>query len=219
MSKIEHAVEDVDGEPSSGWGCRLQSAFRSRCPTLLRNGCGRLYPHSLDAPVSRCAGLRKALRSGAGSLGHAQEGEHTPFFNFQREQSYPESGRLSPAVAAMSRNIGLSRSSAHSGRAAIWSSVGPHFSPFLNVGDCKTQSDQQIEISSDGTVLLDDVSGQPIRRAGSLSEISVDGPCLATVRIDRPPRTSGCRVDGVLHREDEVRACRTFANSPSRFSM
>ena len=32
------------------WGCRLRSALRSRCPTLLRNGFGCLHPQSRGSP-------------------------------------------------------------------------------------------------------------------------------------------------------------------------
>ena len=91
------------------WGCRLQSALRSRRPTLLRNGSGRLHPQSLDAPY--------ALRTVAPNVVRADLSRQPPSSDAQHQvqpSHLPESrsarrcrqgGRLSPPASAGIRRL------------------------------------------------------------------------------------------------------------------
>jgi hypothetical protein len=91
------------------WGCQFQSALRSRRPTLLRNGSGRLHPQSLDAPY--------ALRTVAPNVVRADLSRQPPSSDAQHQvqpSHLPESrsarqcrqgGRLSPPASAGIRRL------------------------------------------------------------------------------------------------------------------
>src|SRR6266446_9311490 len=63
--------------------------------------------------------------------------------------------------------------------------------------------DEHVDVGCKGPMLLDDTFSEPIRRTWTFIQVAVNGPSLATRRIERPARLGGSSENRVLHGKDQ----------------